>query len=268
MRRSGGAELSSVAVCKRNWTVGATLGLGFQLEKATYIGYRSALPERLRTAVLRALRSADEPAQLMFTGGGSALDVHHVVAAGLERAAPGRLILRYWQVEVHSVANAAILPRSFHQGQGLHRTSFLEEVNRRVLAADGAARVAGARFGNSVGRRVFIDMLQKLGDSMVTGAGDAFAISLQAILRGGEQFRDERLPICAFAGERAIGQSYRDIRPLARGVNDCRAASRGLENRRMPMRSLSGNRAHMRAVGDRRISGFAFVDRRAPALDV
>jgi len=92
-------------------------------------------------------------------------------------------MLRHWQVEVHSTVNAAILPRSFHQGHGLHRGPFLEEVNRRMLTADGVARMVAVKLGHSAARHVFIDMLKKLGDSIVAGTSDPVAISLQAVLR-------------------------------------------------------------------------------------
>ena len=63
------------------------------------------------------------------------LDVHHIVAAGLEGALPGRRLLARWSISVHSVANAAIIPRSFHQGQGLHRQEFLHTINLRLSSA-------------------------------------------------------------------------------------------------------------------------------------
>ncbi len=157
--------------------------------------YRAVLPERLRMAVLRALRSVEEPRELPFLAGGAPLDVHHVVAAGLERAGSSRLMLRAWSVDIHSVANAAILPRSFHQGRGLHKGCYLDSVNRQIMLADGAARRVAIKAGDSEGRRVFIDMLQKLGDSIVAGAADPVATSLQRILRSSEREMWDRRPI-------------------------------------------------------------------------
>ena len=88
-------------------------------------------PERLRRGVRSALRLCQVGSSEWIAGG---YDVHHVVAAGLSGAEPGRRMLARWSISVHSVVNAAIVPRSFHQGHGLHRQEFLHSVNVRLAS--------------------------------------------------------------------------------------------------------------------------------------
>src|ERR1700760_1554601 len=84
-------------------------------------------PNSIRAAVRRVLQKAGISRTEGFERG---LDVHHVIAAALEEAAFPRSVMARWRVNVHSPVNAAILRRRFCQGQGLHRRSYLEVVNR------------------------------------------------------------------------------------------------------------------------------------------
>ncbi len=140
---------------------------------------------RLRRVVWSALQSDDQIGRLsaLDEAWAGLLDVHHVVAAGLERAAPARVLLATWSVSLNSLANAAVLPRWFHQGRGLHRSFYVEGVNRRLVAADGMASRVGARAGFPAGRRLFLSILRRMGDSLCFETGDALAARLQAALR-------------------------------------------------------------------------------------
>ena len=192
MRRGVAESIERPAV---GWgRVGVVPGQALVAGEVRYLERRVPTGERLRSVVLRALRETDEIGRgalpRALSSGGAALDVHHVVAAALERARPSREVLGFWGVDVHSVDNAAILPRSFHQGHGLHRGEFLAWVNTRVLAADGVGRAVCAGAGMAMARRIFIDMLQKIGDGLVEGTGDPAAMGLQALLRNSERARN------------------------------------------------------------------------------
>ena len=140
---------------------------------------------RLRRLVLSTLANGD--GTLLVSASDRLLlglfDVHHVVAGGLDRAAPARALLEAWSVEVDSTANAAVLPRWFHQRRGLHRSSYLEGVNRRLVTADGIARRVRLRAGAIEGRRIFVDVLRRMGDTLCFETADAGAASLQVALR-------------------------------------------------------------------------------------
>ena len=195
MQRGAMAGICRAPLVEQECGKNTKISYAFRADECPVSRYRSALPERLRAAVLRALRSCEEPQELMFMAGGPPLDVHHVVAARLEGAASSRLLLKTWSVDVHSTWNAAILPRSFHQRHGLHRGCYLESFNRRVRAADGVARRVAERSGDEAGRRLFIDMLRKLGDSIVSGASEPVSASLQRILRESDRDVKDRTPV-------------------------------------------------------------------------
>jgi hypothetical protein len=151
--------------------------------KAAGVGARSLeseWPERLRRGVSSMLRSCGVPRSEWAAQG---LDVHHVVAAGLDGAAPGRRVLARWSVSVHSVMNAAIIPRSFHQGQGLHRHEFLDVVNQRLAAADMFAEGLKMHGGFGAGRLIILQTIQKMGSELVLRSADASAIRLQSALQ-------------------------------------------------------------------------------------
>lgn len=148
--------------------------------EATVRSLDSEWPERLRRGVSSILRSCGVPRAEWLAQG---LDVHHVVAAGLDGAGPGRTVLARWSVSVHSVVNAAIIPRSFHQGQGLHRQEFLDVINRRLGAADIFAQALKAHGGFGAGRLIIVETIQKMGSELVSRSGDTVAMRLQAALQ-------------------------------------------------------------------------------------
>ena len=99
------------------------------------------------------------------------LDVHHIVAAGLAGAAPGRRLLARWSISVHSIVNAAIIPRSFHQGQGLHRQEFLQSINLRLSSAALFAEAVLPHGGFAAGRLIMLQTIQKIGSELVARTG-------------------------------------------------------------------------------------------------
>ena len=136
-------------------------------------------PERLRRGVWSVLRRCEISRSEWIERG---FDVHHIVAAGLDGAAPGRRLLTRWSVSVHSVLNAAIIPRSFHQGQGLHRQEFLQLINQRIAAADMFAEALAQHGGPGAGRLIMVQTIQKIGSELVLRSGDGVAIRLQSTL--------------------------------------------------------------------------------------
>jgi len=137
-------------------------------------------PDRLRRGVYSALRVCDIERDLWLDHG---LDVHHIVAAGLNGAGPGRGVLSRWSISVHSVVNAAIVPRSFHQGQGLHRQEFLHTVNLRLSSAAMFAEAVLPHGGFAAGRLIMLQTIQKIGIEIVSRSEDAAAIRLQGALQ-------------------------------------------------------------------------------------
>ena len=137
-------------------------------------------PDRLRLGVRRILfETGVSRAQWVKLG----LDVHHVVAAGLDAAQPSRVVMARWSVSVHHFSNAAILPRAFHQGQGLHRQAYLEVVNRRLASADAFAEAMEARAGIEPARLIIIKTIQQMGNELVLRSGAAVALKLQSALQ-------------------------------------------------------------------------------------
>jgi hypothetical protein len=145
--------------------------------------------DRLRRSVTRVLKDAGVSRSEWVERG---FDVHHIVAAALEGAAPGRRVLARWSVDVHNIANGAIIPRSFHQGEGLHRIAFLDVVNRRLLSADMFAARLQAQAGTSAARLIIIKTLQKIGIELVLRSGDVLAFRLQTALQGEAESETER----------------------------------------------------------------------------
>ncbi len=138
-------------------------------------------PDRLRRGVRSALQLCDIEREEWLEHG---LDVHHIVAAGLDGAGPGRRMLARWSISVHSVVNAAIVPRSFHQGQGLHRQEFLHTVNLRLSSAAMFAEAILPHGGFAAGRLIMLQTIQKIGIELVARSGDAAAVRLQGALQG------------------------------------------------------------------------------------
>lgn len=141
----------------------------------------SEWPERLRRGVQSVLKRCGV-ANSEWTAQG--YDVHHIVAAGLGGAAPGRAVLARWSVGVHSVANAVVLPRSFHQQEGLHRLAFLQLVNQRLVSAEMFGQALSPHAGSAAGRLIIVQTMQKIGNELVLRSGDAVAIRVQAALQG------------------------------------------------------------------------------------
>lgn len=136
-------------------------------------------PDRLRLSVLRTLaQQAGRRCDLL-----SDLDVHHVVAGGLEWARPARVVLARWSISINDVANAAILPRRFHQQEGLHRRGFLDVINRRMLNADRLASGVGRQVGKAGARLIITKTIQNMGDELVLRSGDRLASQLQEVIR-------------------------------------------------------------------------------------
>ena len=137
-------------------------------------------PDRLRRGVYNALHlcQVDQDQWLARE-----LDVHHVVAAGLDGAQAGRRLLAKWSISVHSVVNAAIVPRSFHQGQGLHRQEFLHAINLRLSSAAMFAEAVLPHGGFSAGRLIMQQTVQKIGIELVARSGDVAALRLQKALQ-------------------------------------------------------------------------------------
>lgn len=137
-------------------------------------------PDRLRRGVHSALQLCEVQRGQWLEHG---LDVHHIVAAGLEGAGPGRRLLARWSISVHSVVNAAIVPRSFHQGQGLHRQEFLHTINLRLSSAAMFAEAVLPHGGFAAGRLIMLQTIQKIGIELVARSEDAAAIRLQGALQ-------------------------------------------------------------------------------------
>ncbi len=137
-------------------------------------------PERLRRGVRIALQRCQIEPSVWFA---HELDVHHIVAAGLDGAAPGRRIMARWSIGVHSIINAAIVPRSFHQGQGLHRQEFLHTVNLRLSSAALFAEAVLPHGGFAAGRLIMLQTIQKIGIELVARSEDAAAVRLQDALQ-------------------------------------------------------------------------------------
>ncbi len=137
-------------------------------------------PERLRRGVRIALSRCQIEQSQWFA---RELDVHHIVAAGLDGAAPGRRLLARWSISVHSIVNAAIVPRSFHQGQGLHRQEFLHTINLRLSSAAMFAEAVLPHGGFAAGRLIMLQTIQKIGIELVARSEDAAALRLQNALQ-------------------------------------------------------------------------------------
>ncbi len=137
-------------------------------------------PERLRRGVRNALRRCQVEQNQWVA---RELDVHHIVAAALDGAAPGRRLLARWSISVHSIVNAAIIPRAFHQGQGLHRQEFLHSVNLRLSSAALFAEAMLPHGGFAAGRLIMLETIQKIGIELVARSEDAVAVQLQGALQ-------------------------------------------------------------------------------------
>jgi hypothetical protein len=137
-------------------------------------------PERLRRGVRSALQRCQIEHNQWFA---RELDVHHIVAAGLDGAAPGRRLLARWSISVHSIVNAAIIPRSFHQGQGLHRQEFLHTINMRLSSAALFAEAVLPHGGFAAGRLIMLQTIQKIGIELAARSEDAAALRLQDALQ-------------------------------------------------------------------------------------
>lgn len=165
--------------------VGAELKPAVETGDGFHVGWKDrGGTRRLRRVVFSTLRSVGAGREVGLDEGWAGLiDVHHVVAVSLERAAPARELLSAWSVALDGPSNAAMLPRWFHQGHGLHRSSYVEGVNRRLVAVDGMARRVRLLAGAVAGRRIFLQALCQMGDALCFETGDAGAATLQVALR-------------------------------------------------------------------------------------
>ena len=152
-------------------------GLGEDLGEGSW---EDEWPNSLRAAVRRVLHTAGISRTEWFERG---FDVHHVVAAALDGAAFPRSVMGRWRVNLHSPINAAILPRRFHQGHGLHRRSYLEVVNRRLMSAHASAEQLEPRAGFGAARLIIVKTIRNLGNELVLHSGDVLAARLQAALQ-------------------------------------------------------------------------------------
>lgn len=166
-------------------------------------------PDRLRVGVRRVLRGAGVSRTEWFERG---LDVHHVIAAALDGAAFARSVLGRWRVSVHNVVNAAILPRRFHQGQGLHRQSYLEVVNRRLMSAELMAERLQSDAGFDPARLIIVKTIQKMGNELVFRSGDVVALRLQAALQQQASIERPRGGPGGSGGQRGKGRVGRAVR--------------------------------------------------------
>ncbi len=147
-------------------------------------------PDRLRLSVLRVLSAGEDQEREWFS---REFDVHHVVAAGLDGARQGRLVMSRWGVSIHNAVNAAIVPRSFHQGQGLHRHAFLEAVNQQLMSAEVFAERVALEAGFPTGRLIIVKTIQKMGIELVLRSGDPVALELQRSLQERPTLAGKRL---------------------------------------------------------------------------
>ena len=149
---------------------------------------------RLREAGLRALRGFDLDGQVVtdrlpFPPDGNRLEFHHVVAQALPGAQQSRDIVALHGIGIDDLANAAILPLSFHQGAGLHTDLFIRNVNRYLTLANYVAVVALEAEGARAGRAALLERLRSLGDLLSARSGSRYAAAWQSILRAAERLQ-------------------------------------------------------------------------------
>lgn len=148
--------------------------------------------QRLRASGLRLLRGVDIYGQVLLdrlpvTPDGHRLEFHHVVAQGLAGAQPSRDVVARHGIGLDDLANAAILPLSFHQCGGLHTDVFVRNVNRYLRVASYDADVVIASAGVGAGRAALLDRLRELGDLLSVRSGSRYAVAWQEALRLAER---------------------------------------------------------------------------------
>lgn len=120
---------------------------------------------------------------------GNRLEFHHVVAQALPGAKQSRDVFARYGVSIDDLANAAILPLSFHQRSGLHTDVFVRNVNRYLRMSSYIADVASTSDGGDAGRDVLLERLRELGDLLSARSGSRYAAAWQAVLRAVERAR-------------------------------------------------------------------------------
>ena len=148
----------------------------------------------MREAGLRALRGIVVQGQVVtdrlpVPPDGERLEFHHVVAQGLPGAQQARDIVARHGIGIDDLANAAILPLTFHQGGGLHTDVFVRNVNRYLRLSNHAADVASAAEGVQAGRSAMLERLRELGDLLSARSGSRYAAAWQSALRSAERLQ-------------------------------------------------------------------------------
>ena len=148
----------------------------------------------MREAGLRALRGFDLDGQVVtdrlpFPPDGNRLEFHHVVAQALPGAQQSRDIFARHGIGLDDLANAAILPLSFHQGAGLHTDVFIRNVNRYLSSANYVADAVLEAKGACAGRAAILERLRDLGDLLSARSGSRYAAVLQGALRAAERLQ-------------------------------------------------------------------------------
>lgn len=146
----------------------------------------------LRDAALRALRGVVLDGQIVtdrlpLPPDGNRLEFHHIVALALPGALPSREIVARYGIGIDDLANAAILPQSFHRGGGLHSDAFVRNVNRYLRSAVQVIDRAVAADGLWAGRVLLLERLRTLGDMLSVQSGSLHAVSWQGCLRSFER---------------------------------------------------------------------------------
>lgn len=146
----------------------------------------------MRGAALRVLRGVGVHGQVVTdrlptSPEGVRLEFHHVVAQGLAQAQQARDIMARHGIAIDDLANAAILPLSFHQSGRLHTDVFVRDVNRYLRASCHLADAAVLSGGVQAGRIVLLERLRELGDLLSFRSGSVYAAAWQGVLRAAER---------------------------------------------------------------------------------
>ncbi len=127
--------------------------------------------------------------RLPFPPDGDRLEFHHIVAQGLPGAQQSRDIVAQHGVDLDDLANAAILPISFHQGAGLHTNLFVRNVNRYLSSANYVVCAVIEAEGTQAGHAALLERLRSLGDLLSARSGSRYAAALQGALRAAERLQ-------------------------------------------------------------------------------
>ena len=127
--------------------------------------------------------------RLPFPPDGDRLEFHHIVAQALPGAQQSRDIVARHGVGLDDLANAAILPLSFHQGAGLHTNLFVRNVNRYLSSANYVVDAVIEAEGLQAGHTAPLEQLRTLGDLLSARSGSRYAAVLQGALRTAERLQ-------------------------------------------------------------------------------